>query len=66
MMISAAIIGYGIQIWSTVDAVRVAKVMNIGLRENSGFDKILYIKPFIQNDFLNENNIYGMTMSLKF
>ncbi len=53
----------GVQIWSTVDAVRVAKVKNMALRSNNGVGMSISLSPSV---ILTQKRTPGLTLAVQF
>ncbi len=63
MIIGGALLSVSVQIWSTVDAVRVAKVNNMAYRNNNKIGMSLFLKP---NITINGNQSLAMSLAIKF
>ncbi len=56
----------GVEIWSVVDAVRVAKVNNLAFRANNKTSMDLKVEPFLMNiGALNNENYISTGLTLK-
>ena len=63
MIIGGALLSASIQIWSTVDAVRVAKVNNMAHRNNNKIGMSLLFNP---NVIVNGNQTTAITLAITF
>ena len=55
-----------IDIWSIVDAVRVAKVNNLAWRDSQGNKMSLKFQPYIGNNPFNNSHPVGISFKLNF
>ena len=63
MIAGGALLSVSVQIWSIVDAVRVAKVNNMAYRNNNKIGMSLLLKP---NVTINGNQSLAMSLAIKF
>ena len=62
----AGLLGYAVvDIWSIVDAVRVAKVKNLAFRDKKNASLNLKIEPYINTEYYNQTGSVPMGLSLK-
>lgn len=52
--------------WSAIDAVRVAKVNNLALRDKSKASYNIHFQPFINTKFYCQTHIYQSGLTIKF
>lgn len=63
LFIGGALLAWGVQIWSAVDAVRVAKVNNMAYRDDNKIGMSLLLKPSVT---MNGNQSFGMSLEINF
>lgn len=63
IIIGGALLSASVQIWSTVDALRVAKVNNMAYKDNNKLGMSLLLKP---NITINGNQSLAMALEIKF
>jgi hypothetical protein len=62
----AGLLGYMVvDIWSIVDAVRVAKVNNLAYRDKKSTSLNFKIEPYISTEYYNKNGSVPMGLTLK-
>ena len=59
LLIGGVVSTVGVQIWSTLDAVKVAKVKNMAIRDEKDLGMSLFLKPNLIN-----NNFESLNLSL--
>jgi hypothetical protein len=67
IMIAGALSAYGIQIWSVVDAVKVAKINNMAWREKSKHTgTIMQLMPYVESSAPGAVWQPGITLRMRF
>ena len=66
MILSGVISAFGIQIWSSIDAVKVAKVKNLSIRNRDSSSIKVHFKPFINKELNCRRNSIGIVCVIAF